>query len=169
MFSILLLPFIGNSFSFLQLYGIIALLLVLLTGLLCLLTFSMHLWLTLTVFLFNISCRLLNFEKCLSNNRKTISAALVVSFVLNGGLSSVISLCLFSVFYCRMFGRVFQGRFIVTFSLRKKYSYSPYSVRMLKNMDQNNSKYGHYLRSVSEGFFLFLVGGFKCSSIGNVA
>ena len=25
---------------------------------------------------------------------------------------------------------------------------SPYSVRMQKNMDQNNSKYGHFLRNV---------------------
>ena len=79
------------------------------------LIFSMHLWLTLTVFLFNTSCRLLNFGKCLSNNRTNIFAALVVPFVLNRGLITVISLCLFSVFYWRMFGRVFLTRFIVIF------------------------------------------------------
>ena len=119
MFSILQLPFIRNSFSFLQLYGIIVLSLFLLTCLFCLLiiclTFSMHLWLTLTLFLFNILCRLLNFVKCFSNNRKNIFATLVVTFLSSGGLSSVISLCLLFVFYWRMFGRVFQIIFIVTF------------------------------------------------------
>ena len=75
----------------------------------------MHLWLTLTVFLFNTSCRLLNFGKSLSNNWTNIFAALVVPFVLNRGLITVISLCLFSVFYWRMFGRVFLTRFIVIF------------------------------------------------------
>ena len=44
--------------------------------------------------------------------------------------------------------------FFVAFShIRTEYGeilyISPYSVRMRENMDQNNSEYGHFLRSVS--------------------
>ena len=34
---------------------------------------------------------------------------------------------------------------------------SPYSVRMLQNADQNNFRYGHFLRSVYENFLLILL------------
>ena len=33
----------------------------------------------------------------------------------------------------------------------EKYLISPYSVRMLENTDQNNSEYGHFLRSAWVG------------------
>ena len=36
------------------------------------------------------------------------------------------------------------------YSVRKIRSISPNSVRMLGNTDQNNSEYGHFLRSVSQ-------------------
>ena len=46
-------------------------------------------------------------------------------------------------------------KLILCITLRKECPYSellrisPYSVRMQENADQNNSKYGHFLRSVS--------------------
>ena len=35
-------------------------------------------------------------------------------------------------------------------------SISPYSVRMRENTDQNNSKYGHFLRSITLIIYTFL-------------
>ena len=39
-------------------------------------------------------------------------------------------------------------------SLRSVLSASPYSVQKRENVDQNNSEYGHFLRSVS--FFILI-------------
>ena len=55
-----------------------------------LVTFSIQLWLTLTVFLSNISCSLFNFGKCLSNKWKNIFPTFMVTFQVNGGLNHII-------------------------------------------------------------------------------
>ena len=41
---------------------------------------------------------------------------------------------------------------LVTFNCIKSGSISPYLVRMQENVDQNNSKYGHILRSVRDSW-----------------
>ena len=45
--------------------------------------------------------------------------------------------------------RSYSGPHFLAFGLNtERYSISPYSVQMRKNADQNNSKYGHFSRSV---------------------
>ena len=57
--------------------------------------------------------------------------------ILNGSISQR-EKCPYSELFWSVFSRI-----------RTEYRISPYSARMRENTDQNNSKYGHFLRSVS--------------------
>ena len=60
--------------------------------------------------------------------------------------------------------RRYSGPHFPAFGLNtERYSVSPYSVRMQKNVDHNNSEYGHFSRSVLFACFTFLyVAIFSC-------
>ena len=76
------------------------------------------------------------------------SPAIVKIFLLHCNYESLCEKCPYLGFFWSVFSRIWT-------EYKKILSISPYSVRMRENMDQNDSKYGHFSRIVWDRHMTF--------------